>query len=396
MAKQLLDAADERTRAGMPNRESIVRRIKAYEAGRHQPDDPYRVLYCRVFGVNEADLFSETSPPTYELSPLASEAIDLVAWVEQTNVGDNTITMLADASHLLAESHAQVPPRRMLADVLRLHRQTQTLLHGGKQRLYQTRDLFRINADLLAHACILLGDLHNDEAAIAHGMAATLCAEEAGANQAAVFSAQAKTERWRHRYAVSADLALRGFECSPPTPLRILLASQEANAAGFLGDFDRAQQALRRAEETAAGPMSEDSGVSPWSCPRPRQALYALSVALQAGNPGAALQAAAMADAAWASGDPYVYGTWAQIRFGAGNAYVMMGDLHGAADQITPVMTMPPELRMATITNYLVEMDALLKDQRFNGSDIASDLRDQIQEFNSAALQADGVIEGDG
>lgn len=123
--------------------------------------------------------------------------------------------------------------------------------------------------------------------------------------------------------------------------------------------------------------------------------MYALSVALQSGNPEAALQAAEMADAAWASGEAYVHGTWAQIRFGAGNAYVMMGDLYGAADQIAPVMTMPTELRMATITNYLVEMDARLKDRRFHGSDTASDLRDQIREFTSAALTADGAIEED-
>ncbi|GII33005.1 hypothetical protein [Planotetraspora mira] len=80
---------------------------------------------------------------------------------------------------------------------------------------------------------VLLGDLHNDSAAITHGIAAELCAEEAGANQAAVLSAQAKTERWRNRFQVSADTARKGYECSPATPLRILLASQEANAAGL-------------------------------------------------------------------------------------------------------------------------------------------------------------------
>ncbi|MFF4779680.1 hypothetical protein ACFY05_43415 [Microtetraspora fusca] len=74
----------------------------------------------------------------------------------------------------------------------------------------------------------------------------------------------------------------------------------------------------------------------------------------------------------------------------------MMGDLHGAAEQISPVMSMPPELRMATVTNYLVEMDARLRDKRFHRSDIASDLREQIREFNAAALSADQVAEEDG
>jgi hypothetical protein len=73
-------------------------------------------------------------------------------------------------------------------------------------------------------------------------------------------------------------------ERSSPTPLRVLLASQEANAAALLGDHERARLALRRAEEAAHSPLAMDSGLSPWSCPRPRQALYALSVAIQTNN----------------------------------------------------------------------------------------------------------------
>ncbi|GIH72636.1 helix-turn-helix domain-containing protein [Sphaerimonospora thailandensis] len=395
MARRLVEAADEETRRGLPVRETIVRRIKAYEAGHNEPRDPYRLLYARAFGTSEAELFGGPACPSDNASSLADEAIDLAAWIEQTNVGNGTITMLGEASRRLAESHTRVSPRRMLSDVIGLHRRTRTLLREGRQRLGQTRELLRIEADLLSHACILLGDLHHNEIAITYGMTAALCAGEAGANPAAALSAQAKTERWRRRYAVSADLARRGFECSPPTPLRVLLAGQEANAAGFLGDIDRAQEALRRAEEAAGGPLSPDSGVSPWSCPRPRQALYALSVALQAGKPEEALRAAETAETAWASGDAWVYGTWAQIRFGAGNAYVMMGDLHGAAEQIAPVMTMPPEFRMATVTNYLVEMDARLDAPRFQGSDVAAELREQIREFTSAALSADVAIKED-
>src|SRR5215472_16568813 len=172
----------------------------------------------------------------------------------------------------------------MLAEVITAHRRVQGLLRDGEYRLRQARELYKIEADLLAHACILLGDLHDDETATSYGLTAALCAREAGANQAAALSAQAKTERWRRRYAASADLARRGYECSPPTPLRVLLASQEANASALLGDHERARQALARADEAANGPLTPDSGVSPWSCPRPRQALYALSAALQTGN----------------------------------------------------------------------------------------------------------------
>lgn len=63
MARQLAEAADARTRDRLPERESLIRMIKDWEAGRHQPKDPYRVLYSRAFDIEEAELFSEPQTP---------------------------------------------------------------------------------------------------------------------------------------------------------------------------------------------------------------------------------------------------------------------------------------------------------------------------------------------
>lgn len=57
MAKQLVRAAAGNL--ALPERESLVRMIKDWEAGKHLPSDPYRVLYCRVFDMDEADLFGD-------------------------------------------------------------------------------------------------------------------------------------------------------------------------------------------------------------------------------------------------------------------------------------------------------------------------------------------------
>ncbi|MBB5081308.1 helix-turn-helix domain-containing protein [Nonomuraea endophytica] len=360
--------------------DSVVRRIKSHEAGTNRPKDPYPLLYCRVFGIDEVTLFQG---PTRSAAPAVDDLIEHASWVERTNVGDSTIAMLDETRYHLGERHTQIPPAQMLASVLRYHRQIHALLRGGKQRLRQTRELFRIDADLLAHACILMGDLYDDESAAVYGEAARLCAEEADASPAAALSAQAKTERWRHRYAISADAARRGFDCSPATPLRVLLACQEANAASLLGDFVRAQAALLRADD-AAQVVSDDSGVTPWSCPAPRRSLYALSVALQAREARAALTAADAAESAWADGAPRVVASWAQVRFGAGIAYVMMNDVEAAAEHIAPALLLPPEHRLATITSYLVRMDSRLQAPQFRGSDTVSTLREQISAFTSA------------
>ncbi|GAA3109839.1 hypothetical protein [Streptosporangium carneum] len=64
MARALTEAADERTRDRLPARQSITRMIKDWEAGRHKPKDPYRLLYCRVLGVSEDELFDEGAGPS--------------------------------------------------------------------------------------------------------------------------------------------------------------------------------------------------------------------------------------------------------------------------------------------------------------------------------------------
>ena len=78
-------------------------------------------------------------------------------------------------------------------------------------------ELLRIDSALLAHACLLLGDLGKYEAARAYGSAALLCAQEAGADEGLAWTAMAKTARWQDRFAEAAGLAARGFEASART-----------------------------------------------------------------------------------------------------------------------------------------------------------------------------------
>ncbi|MET8146469.1 hypothetical protein ABZU32_39685 [Sphaerisporangium sp. NPDC005288] len=72
MAKAIFDAADDETRTQLPGRDSLIRNIKEWEAGRHRPKDPYPVLYCRVFAIEEADLFSNEESEIPALDPLVN------------------------------------------------------------------------------------------------------------------------------------------------------------------------------------------------------------------------------------------------------------------------------------------------------------------------------------
>ncbi|GAA5168089.1 hypothetical protein GCM10023321_61690 [Pseudonocardia eucalypti] len=363
--------------------------VRKHERGINQPILLYRQRYVDLYGVSETDLGLVLRLPMRSDSTGASldEIDQIFLELKESGTRDEVIRQLDRATHSAAEAHTQAPASQLLSEVLRLHSRVRSLAEG-KQRLGQRREIFRIQSALLAHACLLLGDLRQNDTAEKFGVAALGLAQEAGVNPAMAFTALAKTLRWADRFVESADMAQQGFRCSPSTPVRTQLASQEANAAALLGDAPRAREALRRAEE-AASSAAPDSGRSAWSFPVARQAVFTLSVATHTGDPDTALHAAAIADEGWAGGQPMVSANWAQIRVGAGIAHVLRGSLDEAVSEVTPVFSLPSERRVATVTAYMENLDRQLRHSKVVDGRSAIELRREIREFNLAALAED-------
>lgn len=307
-------------------------------------------------------------------------ARQLIEWVESTNISDDVVDYLAKAGATAAEDHVSLPPAIMLPKVQQFHAMIATLLQGGRQRIRQTRELLRLDAELLAHLCQLLGDVHRDRAASACGRAAIALADEADCSPAAAYSAQAQIARWRGRHAEAADLAAEGFRRGAPPPLFTLLAYQEATAAAAAGDQRRAYAAIARAE-AAVG--AQATPVSVWSCPPGRQALYRLGMELSLGRPREALRLAADAKTLWQSELPYAFGTWAHFQIAVANAHLMLGSVDGAAEQVTPVLNLRAEYRLATLAEHLATTDLLLRQEPYSGSASAAAIRERIAEFRS-------------
>ena len=314
----------------------------------------------------------------------ADDIDDLLAHVTVTSIGEDAIQQIGQAASCLAESHTQAPARRLLSQVMPLHQRVRSLL-GGQLRLSQQRELYRVESLLLSHACLLLGDLNQNDLAERYGMAGLAFAREAGSDQAVAMTVLAKTFRWQKRLTESMDMARRGYACSPDAPIRVQLASQEANAAALLGDAARAREALARAGR-AAESVPPDSGLSAWSFPVTRRAVFAQSVATQLGDPDAMLEAASAADAAWSAGAPRVPATWAQIRVGAGIAHLLNGSPDGAAAEVEPVLALPPGMRVATVTAYTERLRRRLEHPRYDGAAGVRELADRLAQFNADAL----------
>jgi hypothetical protein len=120
-----------------------------------------------------------------------------------------------------------------------------------------------------------------------------------------------------------------------------------------------------------------------------RQAVFRLSVLLHTSDPDGALRAAADAEAAWAAGEPHIPGTWAQVRIGAAIAQLLRGQLDAAQAEVAPVLDLAPELRIATVTGWLADLDGQLATGKHQSSALAVSLRRQIQDFTAAALPAE-------
>jgi tetratricopeptide (TPR) repeat protein len=323
--------------------------------------------------------------PEPSMPPLAEDLLGLTAWLAASDTSDGAIGTIGATAVLLAGRHTRAPARGLLADVLQVHGRAQLLLRGGL-RLRQTRELVRIEGSVLAHASVLLGDLGRDRDAAKYGQAALAHLEEAEASPAAALYALAKAARWHGDYASAVDLARRGTGPGRADPMSVQLAYYEANSAALLGDRSRARQALSRADQLAETlPADRDSG-SPWSFPAERRAVFRVSVLLRTGDPRGALAAAEVAGRSWAADDAHIPGAWAQIRIGSAIAHLQQGCLDGATEEVSPVLTLAPELRIATVTGWLADLDTQLGRPRFAGSRAAESLRQQTREFQAAAL----------
>ena len=373
-ARRLRRAAGE---DALPVHDALVRMIRRWERDGLRTER-YELLYLAL-GFGKPPDAPREAPRDLRGRDAASEALDVMNWVTGTNASDDAIGELAGAADYLAEAHARMPAARILPEVLGVHRAAHGLLCGGRQRLGQARELLRIDSALMAHACVLLGDLGQYEAARACGNAALLCAQEAGADEGLAWTAMAKTARWQDRFTEAAGLAKRGFEASGQAPVRAELAYREANATALFGDSLRARAALQRASRAAEG--LDDTGTSAWSFSRGRQAIFTLSVCIHTGDPDGALRAASEADAYWDAGGGKVTATWAQVRAGAAMAYLMKDSLDGAAGQLAPVLELPRDQRIRTVTGYLDEITGMLQARRFANSPLAAGLREQISEF---------------
>ncbi|MEV4757320.1 hypothetical protein AB0J86_19695 [Micromonospora sp. NPDC049559] len=71
-----LEEKARQLRLAVPSRESLVRMLKGWERGDHEPSDFYRSLWALVYGVPERSLFAELSPSALSVLGLGLVAVE--------------------------------------------------------------------------------------------------------------------------------------------------------------------------------------------------------------------------------------------------------------------------------------------------------------------------------
>jgi transcriptional regulator with XRE-family HTH domain len=316
------------------------------------------------------------------LDELTDQAVDIGQWAEMTNVGTGTVEQLDEAIHAIARDYLVFPPEPLIARAAEVSRRVFGLLREH-QRLRHTRDLYVIGAKSCAFLSWAAGDLGQFSAAAAQGRAALILAGEAEhpGVRALALCALSKAAFWEARRESARDLARAGYECAPANSTRVLLACQEADATGPAD----AREAMGRAVQAHGEVACADDLGGVFGCGEVRLANYLMGVYLRAGKIDAVLEVAAGAAAEAEAGEPIGYGTRGQIQIGAGIAHVRSGDVEGAAEMFGPVLGMPPDLRLATLTSRLGPVAGTLLGPAYRQARTASALAEQISAYCAGA-----------
>lgn len=148
LAVQLSRVADR----VLPEPESMIRRIRDHECGKHRPDDEYAELYCRVYGLSEHALFNDEDKETYLGDEI--DAIKLARRAGASDVGRETLERLELAVDDLASAYPRTLPDELLGRVKR-HLEYVVRLIDGKKTLTEHRRLLVAGGwlSLLAATC---------------------------------------------------------------------------------------------------------------------------------------------------------------------------------------------------------------------------------------------------
>ncbi|GAA0938311.1 helix-turn-helix transcriptional regulator [Nonomuraea longicatena] len=314
----------------------------------------------------------------------ADESAAWVVWAESSNVGDIALEQLVADVRALSGSYLTGDPLTIFKQVCAQRDRVFRLLEG-RQYPRQSTDLYTVAGYLCTLLAWISSDLGQSRAAETQGRTAWLCAELAGHNElrAWALSTRSKVAFWDGRLRDAIGFARRGAEYGSPGTVPVLLALQEADAWSTLGAAQEARAALDRATDARDSIVGIDGIGGLFTCTGFRQANYNAAVLARIGDVAASLREA---EAALADRHAQAYGTVAQVQISQGFAHLALGQPDGALDALRPVLALPPEKRLETVTRRARELALGLARSPLADSGPGRSLQAKIEEWRLSAL----------
>jgi tetratricopeptide (TPR) repeat protein len=324
----------------------------------------------------------------------ADRARDFLTRIQASNVGAETLDQLIDDVRRLVVASQQQPLPTLLGDLVATQNRAFGLLEG-RQRLAQTRDLYLIAGiacGLMAKASHDLGAPHD---AMTQARAGYACADNAGHDglRAWIRGLQTLITYWSGRMEDAVRYAQLGAEAAERGrgTASVWLASSEARSLAALNRLEEAHVALRRATEARdrVEPDELDSLGGLCTFSRPGQLYYAADALAWGGATEAndterfALQAL---DAyAEAPEQDRSFATEAGTRSALAVARILLGEIDGAAEALTPVLELSPPQRIHGIVTSVEHVRTALRGVKDPGRE-ATELAGAIEAFTSECL----------
>ncbi|MGH3772226.1 MAG: hypothetical protein ACRDRW_12650 [Pseudonocardiaceae bacterium] len=324
----------------------------------------------------------------------ADRARDFLTRIEASNVGAETLDQLIDDVRRLVTAYQQQPLPTLLGDLVDTQDRAFGLLEG-RQRPAQARDLYLIAGiacGLMAKASHDLGAPHD---AMTQARAGYACADNAGHDglRAWIRGLQTLITYWSGRLEDSVRYAKLGAEVAARSrgTASVWLASSEARSLAALNRLEDAHAALGRATEARELLQPDEldglGGLCTFS--RPRQLYYAADALAWGGETEAhhteRLALEALDAYIGAPEEHRAFGDEAGARSALAVARVLLGEIDGAVEALTPVLELPPPKRIHGIVTSVEHVRSALQTVDSSGR-VATELAGAIEGFIAERL----------
>ncbi|MBS2965550.1 helix-turn-helix transcriptional regulator [Actinocrinis puniceicyclus] len=332
--------------------------------------------------IGEPSPWGEDYPYGGPFDDAAREALRLSDWAESLDTGNAAIEELRIRTRQLAHACLCRSPISAFADARALGRELFALVRAHREPS-QARRLYRLIGAMCVIQAWLAGDLDAPDVAELYIHSATAFAAHAGDPELDAWIASARCKAAYHSgdYAGAARCARGVPVCAASGTAAVMLACQEADAWARLGVARAARDALRRASLLSERVTGADAIGGLLGCPQVRRANYAAQICLRLGDLDAALREIQCALRA-ARHEP---AAGACVISHARLTHVLIclqqRDLDRAGLAAGPLLSLPPDQRMATLIARVRTLLDVLDGPAFRADARAASLREAFAGF---------------